>query len=167
MLGTTPKWTKLYKRKKQTLTLDFSVQGRQKNTDILLNQKCQMAERHTWVCFQSRTSNTLHLDAVTALTPDLQAVLVIMGAHPLSCVWIPAYLNKFLSNKLREKLSGLLGCAWRALWEDTWAVVPVFSSSDPMRLIVITLLIYTFWCPVSSSLLHSNIWVGMLGNCIY
>lgn len=59
-------------KKNQTLTLDFNVQGRQENTDILLNQKCQMAEKHTWVCFQSRNSNnTLHLDAVPALTPDL------------------------------------------------------------------------------------------------
>lgn len=46
MLGTTPKWTKLYKRKKQTLTPDFSVQGRQENTDSPESEMPDGTEAH-------------------------------------------------------------------------------------------------------------------------
>lgn len=102
-------------KRKADLDTWFWVFKEDKQIQILLNQKHQMAQRHIWVCFQSRTSNnTLHLDAVSTLTPDLQAVLIIMGVYPLICVWQRVHLYKFLPIRLKENLSGLFGCAWRA-----------------------------------------------------
>lgn len=62
------------KEKSRPGHLILSVQGRQTKTEILQNQKHQMAQRHIWVCFQSRTSNnTLQLDTVPIPAADLQA----------------------------------------------------------------------------------------------
>lgn len=97
-----------------------------------------------------------------------------MGVYPLICVWQRVHLYKSLPIRLRENLSGFFGCAWRALWEAAGMHAVshtcyslTFSNSDPMRLIALTLLVYTFGWPLNPSLPSSEVFVGVLGNSFY